>query len=139
MKIYFRTFFLFSPLPGQIVIAYGDKLLSSYNTSQLLLSICKALNAKRYLFVDSSIIYLTGGSLHDHKLSDSLNRRRRGHCGKARHSCEGDIVPFINLKILRPYLTEDLLFCVLIHCLLLLLHYFVLETWELTQGLASLT
>lgn len=39
IKIYSYKIF-FSPLPGQLVIAYSEKLLSSYNTSQLLLSIC---------------------------------------------------------------------------------------------------
>lgn len=74
--------FFFSPLPGQPGIAYGDKLLSSYNTSQLLFSICKALNANRFLFVDSSIIYLIGGSLSDHKLSEFTEQRKR-RSGKA--------------------------------------------------------
>ena len=32
---------------------------------------CKALNANRYIFVDCSIIYLTGGSTRDHELSES--------------------------------------------------------------------
>lgn len=57
--------FFFSPLSGLIVIAYGNKLLRSYHTSQLLLSICKALNANGCLFVDSSIIYFIGGSLEE--------------------------------------------------------------------------
>lgn len=121
-------------MPGQIVIAYGDKLLSSYNTSQLLLSICKALNANRNLFVDSSVIYFIGRSLCDHKLSEFTEQRKKkrkralwkGQALLCRWHCP-------------LYKSKYLLFCLLIslkvslHCpLLLLLHHFVLETWELT-------
>lgn len=135
----FRTFFL-SLLPEQIVTAFGDKLLSSYNTSQLLLSICKALNANRYLFVNSSIIYLIGESLLDHKLSEFTEQRRRK---KKKPLWKGQTLLW---RWHCPiYKSQDLLCCLLIslkvslHCLLLLLLHFLLETWELTEGLASLT
>lgn len=132
MKKYICRTFSLSLLPGQIVIAHGDKLLSSYNTSQLLLSICKALNANRYLFVDSSIIYLIRGSLGDHKLSEFTEQRRR----KKRALWKGQA--HLWRWHCPIYKSPDLLLCHLIslkvslHCLLLLLlHYFLLETWEL--------
>lgn len=62
-------------MPGQLVIAYSEKLLSNYihhnYCSVFVLGNSKALNANRYILVDCSIIYLTGRSLCDHELSES--------------------------------------------------------------------
>lgn len=103
----------------------------------------KASNANRYVFADCSVIYLTGGSFCDYELSKSpehtyIKEEKEGSTMERSGTS-------VQATLLLSYKCQYLLFCLPVsqkvsshHFLLSLLHlFFALETWELTQGLAS--